>query len=109
FTSNTVNNGGASANTLNNPLGITLDKTGNLYVADYYNNRVLYYIPGSTTASRVYGQFGSFTSTVGGNDGNGSTLAPSASNLYYPTSVSIDPSGNLYIAEQVDNRVLLFY
>ena len=50
-----------SANSLNNPYGVAVDSSGNLYVADSNNNRVLFYPAGSTTATRVYGQGGSFT------------------------------------------------
>ena len=56
FTTNTPNNGGVSANSFCDPLGVALDSSGNLYVADYGNNRVLFYPAGSTTATRVYGQ-----------------------------------------------------
>jgi hypothetical protein len=41
--------------------GIALDSSGDLYVADFGNYRVLYYPSGSTTATRGYGQGGSFT------------------------------------------------
>jgi hypothetical protein len=41
FTHNTINNGGLSATSLQNPWGAALDTKGNLYVADSVNNRVL--------------------------------------------------------------------
>ncbi len=50
------NTSGISASSLNEPGEITSDNTGNLYVTDYDNNRVLYYPAGSTTATLVYGQ-----------------------------------------------------
>ena len=56
FTTNTQNNGGISANSLYEPVGVALDSSGNLYVADTGNSRVLFYPSGSTTATRVYGQ-----------------------------------------------------
>src|SRR5271168_4156556 len=68
FTSGKGNKGGVSANSLYGPNGIALDSGGNLYVADSYNSRVLFYPAGSTTATRVYGQGGSFT-TGGSNEG----------------------------------------
>ena len=61
FTTNIPDNGGITANSLNGPSGFALDGSGNLYVADYSNSRVLFYPSGSTTATRVYGQLGSFT------------------------------------------------
>src|SRR5208337_1553495 len=66
FTTNTANNGGVSANSLNGPKALAVDAAGDLYVADYYNSRVLeYYTPlkgsGNTTADLVFGQFGNFS------------------------------------------------
>ncbi len=65
----TANNGGVSANSLTNPFALTLDCSGDLYVADLLTTRVLFYPFGSTTATRVYGQVGSFTSNTANNGG----------------------------------------
>ncbi|HNB98293.1 MAG TPA: putative Ig domain-containing protein, partial [Leptospiraceae bacterium] len=62
FTTGTSNKGGVSADSLNSPRNCAVDKDDNLYIADTNNNRVLFYLKGSTTATRVYGQLGSFTS-----------------------------------------------
>jgi NHL repeat len=43
FAQGTPNSGGVSANSLSGPEGVAVDKQGNLYVADYGNNRVLEY------------------------------------------------------------------
>ena len=56
FTTNTNNNGGRSANSAADPAGAAVDSSGNLYVGDTGNNRVLFYPAGTTTATRVYGQ-----------------------------------------------------
>jgi len=61
FTTLTSNKGGISADSLYNPQGIAIDSSGGIYIADRFNNRVLYYSAGSTTATKVYGQNGSFT------------------------------------------------
>ncbi len=102
FTSNTANNGGVSASSLNNPRRVALDSSGNLYVSDFNNNRVLFYPAGSITATRVYGQNGSFTSNTANNGGI------SASSLNQPKSVAIDNNGNLYVADTGNNRVLFY-
>ena len=102
FTTGTANNGGVSANSLENPAGLTLDSSNNLYVADAYNNRVLFYLSGSTTATRVYGQGGSFTSSTGNNGGI------SATSLNQPWAVALDSSGNFYVADLENNRVLMY-
>ncbi len=102
FTANSENNGGVSASSLFYPAGVALDSSGNLYVADTENNRVLFYPSGSTTATRVYGQGGSFTANTENNGG------VSASSLFYPAGVALDSGGNLYVADQQNNRVLLY-
>ena len=102
FTTNVVNNGGISATSLNGPGGLALDSSGNLYVADSSNNRVLYYPAGSTTATRVYGQGGDFTTNVVNNGGI------SATSLNGPSALDVDSSGNLYVTDQVNNRVLYY-
>jgi sugar lactone lactonase YvrE/uncharacterized protein (DUF2345 family) len=102
LTSNTPNNGGVSANSLWNPVGVAVDSGGNLYVADDYNSRVLFFAAGSTTATRVYGQGGSFTSNAANNGG------VSANSLWEPFAVALDGSGNLYVADYVNNRVLYY-
>ncbi|MDX1959684.1 MAG: putative Ig domain-containing protein [Leptospiraceae bacterium] len=102
FTSNTANNGGITANSLNQPVGLALDSNNNLYVADTSNHRVLFYPSGSTTATRVYGQLGSFTANTANNGG------VSANSLSFPYGVSLDKSGNLYIADTVNNRALFY-
>jgi hypothetical protein len=59
FTTSTANNGGVSANSLNNPSDVAVDLSGNLYVADTANNRVLEYnspFTTDTTADFVFGQ-----------------------------------------------------
>ena len=107
FTSGTVNGGMGSgsptANTLNNPDSIAVDGNGDLYVGDEFNNRVVFYAAGSTTATQVYGQGGSFTSSAGndgGSVGTGTMIDP---------YVALDGSGNLYISDDGNARLLEFY
>jgi sugar lactone lactonase YvrE len=101
FTTGTQNTDGISADSLSNPVGITLDSSGNLYVADWNNNRVLFYLAGSTTATRVYGQ-----ATYGTNGANNGGV--SATTLNGPQAVALDSSGNLYVADTFNNRVLFY-
>jgi hypothetical protein len=62
--------------------------------------RVLYYAAGSTTATRVYGQAGSFTTNTANNGGI------SATSLSQPWGMAFDGSGNLYVADWANKRVL---
>ena len=125
FVSSSCNNGGESATSLCYPTEAATDSAGDLYVADngyyyyyyyYSNNRVLeYYTPltpgggtpgtpgsaGDTTADLVIGQ-PSFTSS-GCNDGG-----LNASGLCNPLGVGLDGAGNLYVADNGNNRVLMY-
>ena len=102
FNTNTLNKGGISANSLYWPLGLVLDGSGNLYVADQYNNRVLYYTAGSTTATRVYGQGGAFNTNTLNKGGI------SANSLYYPDNLVLDSGGNLYVSDMANSRTLYY-
>ena len=103
FTSSTGNLGGISAESLFAPYGLALDQKGNLYVADHANNRVLEYDSPLTTdliADRVFGQTGNFST------GDCNKEVISAATLCGPTAVGLDDSGNLYIADTGNHRVL---
>lgn len=102
FTTNTSNKGGISANGLNTPGQVALDSSSNLYVTDTQNNRVLFFLSGSTTATRVYGQGGSFTTNSGNKGG------VTADSLDGPIGLLLDNGNNLYVADAQNNRVLVF-
>jgi sugar lactone lactonase YvrE len=102
FTTNTINKGGISADSLSFPRGLALDSGGNLYVADAGNSRVLFYLAGSTTATRVYGQLGSFTSNTANNGG------VSANSLTFLAGIALDSNDNLYAADYTNQRVLFY-
>ena len=100
-------NGGKSTG-LNGPTGIAVDATGNLYVADTGNNRILRYpAPFANAAqfpSLVVGQKSFSTSTANLNGLSASSLALGSGR----TGIAIDPSGNLWVADTLNNRVLRF-
>jgi sugar lactone lactonase YvrE len=106
FTSNDRNNPSNSpstptANSLYLPEGVALDASNNLYISDFFNNRVLEFNEtanpaNNTTANTVFGQ-SSFTNNGGGGGTTG---------LTEPRQVAVDPSGNLYIADWGNSRVL---
>ncbi len=103
FLSRRCDNGGASAMSLCNPVGVAVDSVGNLYVADSGDNRVLEYdspFTKDTRADRVFGQAGSFGS-AGCNKGG---VSPDS--LCGPWGVALDSSDHLYVADSRNNRVL---
>ncbi len=103
FTATALNNGGISANSLGNPQAIAFDSSGGVYLADASNSRVLFFQGNSTTASRVYGQGGSFATNTANKGGI------SASSLYYPHGLAVDPiSGGLIVCDYNNNRVLFY-
>lgn len=105
FASNGCNQGGISARSLCLPFGVDLDGTGNLYVADRNNNRVLVYsspLESDATADVVLGQGGSFSS-----DGC-SQGGISARNLCLPIGVAVDDSGRLYVSDRNNSRLLVY-
>ncbi len=75
-----------------------------MYATDNNNNRVLEYNNPliNNTADLVFGQFGSFSSATANNGG------VSASSLWGPLDVKADVSGNIYIADAINNRVLIY-
>jgi len=84
-----------------NPSGLTTDSSGNLWVTDTSNNRVLEFtapFSNGEAAAVVLGQ-ANFTS---------SSLAASQGGLSFPAGVAFDSSGNLWVADSSDNRVVEF-
>ena len=88
--------GPATSAKIQYPMGVALDDTGNIYVADEGNNRIRKIstsgIISTIAGSAVYGFSG---------DGGPSTAAK----LYYPQGIAVDGVGNIYIADVNNNRI----
>ncbi|MDO8434503.1 MAG: choice-of-anchor D domain-containing protein [Candidatus Binatus sp.] len=100
FFSGDPNHGGLSASSMSGPSYLALDSSGDLFVADTGNNRVLEFDSPLTSAvaDRVFGQNGTFTTNGCAGPDVGSTCAPAG--------VAVDSSGNLWVSNQ--NRVMEF-
>jgi len=101
FVSTQVNRGTTpAANSLSGPTAVALDSGGNLYVAEFGNHRVLFFPAGQQTATRVYGQYGSFITSYANNNGaGGNGAAPSTNSLNKPAGLALDASNNLYVTD----------
>jgi sugar lactone lactonase YvrE len=92
----TGDGGLATATRLNFPAGVAVDTAGNLFIADLGNNRI-----------RKVSVDGIITTVVGtGKEGFSGDGGPAGeATLNAPHSVTVDGSGNLFIADTLDNRV----
>jgi sugar lactone lactonase YvrE len=88
---------------LNSPAGLTIDGTGNVYIADSANQRILQVSPNGTT-STVAG-LGGNANGFGQRGYNGDNIPATTGELNFPVGVASDLSGNLYIADALNQRV----
>ncbi|SVE03033.1 uncharacterized protein METZ01_LOCUS455887, partial [marine metagenome] len=87
---NSGDGGAATSAKLNGPLGVAFDTGGNLYIGDYYNEKIRK-VDTSGNISTVAG-----TGTRGYSGDGG--LATAAT-LYYPSVLTVDKSGNIYFCD----------
>jgi uncharacterized protein (TIGR03437 family) len=90
--------GGPAVNAkLNRPWDVAVDSSGDLYIADYNNQRI-----------RLVDGSGTIT-TIAGNGGVGYTgdgAAATSAQMNYPTGVAVDvTNGNVYIADSGNNVI----
>ena len=88
--------GPATGARLNFPARVALDGAGNLYIADLRNHRI-----------RKVDAAGVITTVAGdGTEGYGGDGGPAvAAQLHWPIGVALDGAGNLYIADEGNNRI----
>ncbi len=92
----TGDNGPAIAATLGHPLGVAIDTSGNLFIADQSNN-VIRKVNTSGTISTIAG-----TDTAGYSGDNGPAID---AELNGPNGEAVDSWGNLYINDPYNNRI----
>jgi len=87
-------NGTGTGASFYQPTGVAVDASGNVYVADFRNNQIREISPaGVVTTLAGTGQAGS---------ANG---AGSIASFNAPTGVAVDASGNVYVAENINNMI----
>ncbi|MGB5873871.1 MAG: hypothetical protein WBH56_09100, partial [Bacteroidota bacterium] len=100
----TTNVSGLAADSLNFPTGLAIDPTtGKLFVADIANHRVLRWpsvaaLVSGSPAEAVFGQ----------PDLESSVRQTTRDGMSFPTDVTVDAEGRLYVADAINNRVLRF-
>jgi sugar lactone lactonase YvrE len=97
-----------TATTLGGEQGLAFDSSGNLWVVDNLNSRVLMYPKGTgftngEAATLVLGQSDFTTGTDFKTGYNISTTT-----LHGPFGLAFDPSGNLWVADTNNNRILMY-
>ncbi|MFE7121934.1 NHL repeat-containing protein, partial [Streptomyces sp. NPDC057654] len=92
-----ISDGGpALATRLHYPWGVTVDEGGSLYIGDQHNHRVRK-VTSDGIITTVAG-----TGTAGYVDDGGPAMT---TRLYNPSGVALDRAGNLYVADQSNQRV----
>jgi uncharacterized protein (TIGR03437 family) len=92
--------GKATSAMLNNPHGVAVDQTGNLYIADT-NNFVVRKVDTSGIITTVAGMAGQVTIIGPAPEGVPATSVP----LVSPWALAVDSAGNLYITEWLGYRI----
>jgi sugar lactone lactonase YvrE len=86
--------GTGTAASFNTPAGITIDASGNLYVADEFNQKIRKITPAGVVT------------TVAGTGATGDANGPvAASTFNYPAGVAIDANGIIYVADHSNNII----
>ncbi|MGZ4088229.1 MAG: NHL domain-containing protein, partial [Bacteroidia bacterium] len=89
--------GPAGGSQLNSPYGVAVDTAGNVYIADQQNHRIRKITKSTGNTSTIAGN------GTGGFGGDGGPATSAKLNL--PTGVAVDKAGNVYIADQGNNRI----
>lgn len=87
---------------MGDPKGLAVDSAGNLYIADYDNNRIRK-VTSDGMISTVAGSGTGLGSNSGGYSGDGGKAIEAK--LRFPIDVAIDSTGNLYIADSLNHRI----
>ncbi len=76
------------------PLGLAVDSSDNIYVADSYNNRIRK-ISSAGVVTTIAG-----SGSIGSTDGSGT-----AASFYYPGGISVSNSGDIFVADSANRTI----
>jgi uncharacterized protein (TIGR02597 family) len=98
-TSGSIDGTGAAAQ-FNNPHGVAVDGSGNVYVADTGNHTVRMITSGGvvTTLAGVAMNFGT-------SDGTGANVGTNGARFNGPSGVAVDGAGNVYVADTYNHTI----
>jgi DNA-binding beta-propeller fold protein YncE len=86
--------GKGTAARFNNPSGIAVDSSGNIFVADSRNNKI--------RKITSQGEVDTFAGDVASGDADGKGTAARFNNPY---GIAVDSSGNIFVADVYNNKV----
>ncbi len=89
-----VTEGIGTAAKFNTPVGVAVDASGNIYVADDENERIRKITTNGTVSTLAGGFLQGFTDGVGGK-----------AQFRSPTGLAIDASGNIYVADRHNHSI----
>ena len=84
-----------SAARFNNPLSVSVDTAGNVYVADYGNHTIR-----KVTSAGVVTILAGTAVSTGSTDATGS-----AARFFYPAGLSVDSAGNVFVADSGNSTI----
>jgi mucin-19 len=90
----TFANGTGTNATFNNPIGLSLDLDGNIYVGDQVNHRIRKITPAGVVTTLAGSGTGTFA------DGTGASAS-----FNNPCITAVDSSGHVYVADQSNHRI----
>jgi len=89
--------GPATSAAIDSPTGLALDASNNLYIADTHNHRIRKIIATTGIITTIAG--------IGAPGFSGDTSAANTATLALPHGITIDPAGNLYLADTQNHRI----
>ena len=87
-------NGDAKSASFSNPMGVAVDSSGNVYVADSRNNLIRKITPDGAVSTFAG------SGKQGAEDGNSN-----AASFFFPTALATDMKGNVYVADTHNSRI----
>lgn len=95
-----VTDGTGSVAQFNYPQDVTVDSSGNVFVADTWNHTIR-----KITSAGVVTTFAGVAGSFGDTDGTGPNVGTNAARFYAPGGVAVDGSGNVFVADTYNHSI----